>query len=140
LDPRARKGVFVGFKKEVKCYKIWYPKDRKFILSRDVTFDQTSMVKLTNSQQVESQMANMILQQVKSDATSLSPERSVSFEVIPSVTQEDDQVAEQDVDNEDQEQAMGNVQEYIAVERTWRNHVNPVGSLLYNRGLCSPNR
>jgi len=49
------------------------------------------MVKPTNSQQVESQTANRILHQVESDATSSSLERSVSFEVIPSVTQEDDE-------------------------------------------------
>ena len=99
MDPSARKGVFVEFKKGVKSYKIWDPKERKFILSRDVTFDDSSMVKPTNSQQVESQIANRILQQVKSDVTSLSLERSVSFEVIPLVTQGDDQVAEQDADD-----------------------------------------
>jgi len=54
LDPRVRKGVFVGFKKRVKCYKIWDSKDRKFIFSRDVTFDEASMVKPTGTQQVES--------------------------------------------------------------------------------------
>ena len=36
LDPRSKKGVFLGFKKGVKGYKIWDPKDKKFILSRDV--------------------------------------------------------------------------------------------------------
>ena len=90
LDPRARKGVSVGFKKGVKGYKIWDSKDRKFILSKDVTFDEASMVKPTNSQQIESQTANRILQQVESDATLPSKERSVSFEVTPSVTQGDD--------------------------------------------------
>jgi len=51
------------------------------------------MVKPINSQQVESQTANRILQKVESDTTSPSLERSVSFQVIPSVTQGDDQVA-----------------------------------------------
>ena len=37
LDPRVKKRVFVGFKKRVKGYKILDPKDRKFILRRDVT-------------------------------------------------------------------------------------------------------
>ena len=73
--------MFIRFKKGVKDYKIWDPKDRKFILSRDVTFDDSSMVKPTNTQQVESQTTNMILQQVESGATSLSLERSVSFTV-----------------------------------------------------------
>ena len=50
LDLRARKGMFVEFKKSLKCYKIWDQKDRKFILSRDVTFDEASMVKPTDFQ------------------------------------------------------------------------------------------
>jgi len=50
LDPRARVGVFMGFKKGVKGCKIWDPKDKKFILSRDVTFDEASVVKPTNFQ------------------------------------------------------------------------------------------
>jgi len=49
LDPRAKKGVFVGFKRGVKGYKIWDPKDKKFILSRDVTFDEASILKPTIS-------------------------------------------------------------------------------------------
>ena len=68
---------------------------------------------------------------MESDATSLSLEKSVSFEVIPSVTQGDDQVTEEDADNvEDQRQTMGDVQEFIAVGRTQKIHVSPVGSLL----------
>jgi len=41
LDPITKKGVFVRFKKSVKGYKIWVPKENKFILSRDVTFDES---------------------------------------------------------------------------------------------------
>jgi len=41
--------VLVEFKKGVKGYKIWDPKDKKFILSRDVTFDEASMLKSTIS-------------------------------------------------------------------------------------------
>ena len=92
--------MFVG-SKGVKGYKI---------LNRDVTFDEALMVKPTNSQQVESQTTNRILQQMESDATSPSLVRSISFKVIPSVAQGNDQVAEQDAHNdEDQGQAMGNV-------------------------------
>jgi len=47
--------MLIGFKKGVKGYKKWDPKDKKIILSRDVTFDETSMVKPTDSQQVKSE-------------------------------------------------------------------------------------
>ena len=84
VGPKGEKGVFIGFKNGIKCYKIWDLKDRKFILNRDVTFNEASMVKLINSQQVESQTDNRMLQQVESQtATSPSLERSVSFEVTP---------------------------------------------------------
>ena len=47
---------------------------------------------------------------MESDVTSPSLERSVSFEIIPSVTQGGDQVAEQNVDDdEDQGEVMGNI-------------------------------
>ena len=50
LDPRTKKCVFVGFKRGINSYKIWDPKDRKFVLSIDVTFDKASMLKPTISQ------------------------------------------------------------------------------------------
>jgi len=52
--------VFVGFKKGEKGYKIWKSMDKKFILSRDVAFDEASMMKPANSQQVESEMIERI--------------------------------------------------------------------------------
>ena len=53
LDPRAKKGLFVSFKKGIKGFKIWDPTDMKFIFSRDVTFDEVSMLKPKISQQEE---------------------------------------------------------------------------------------
>jgi len=45
---------------------------------------------------VESEKIDRISQQVKSDATPLSLDRSVSFEITPEVTQDGDHVANQD--------------------------------------------
>ena len=93
--------MFVGFKKGVKCYKIWDPKNKKFILSRVVTFDEASMLEPTISQQVEIEKTKRVSQQVESDATSPSLERSVSLEslvsleMIPMMTQGSDHLAEQ---------------------------------------------
>ena len=91
----------MGFKKDVKRYKIWNLKDKKIILSRDVTFDKASMMKPMDSQQVESDKTSRIWQQVESDATLSFPDRSVSFEITPEVTQDGDHVADEDDEDED---------------------------------------
>jgi len=51
---------------------------------------------------VEIEKTKGVSQQVESDATSLSVERSVFSENIPMVTQGSDHVADQDADYEDQ--------------------------------------
>jgi len=48
LEPRARKTVFLGFKRWVKGYKLWDSENWKIVLSRDVTFDESSMVKTSS--------------------------------------------------------------------------------------------
>ena len=63
---------------------------------------------------------------MESDATSPSLKKSVSLEIIPKVTQGSDQVAEQDVnDDEDQGHVMGDVHESVAVGRPRRNPCKP---------------
>ena len=83
-------------------------------------------MKPTNSQQVKSETVEGISEQEESDATSCFLERSISFETIPMVTWGTGHVAEQDAfDDEDQGQAMGDVQDFIAVGRTRRNLRKP---------------
>ena len=81
------------------------------------------MLKPTISQQVEIEKTKGISHQVESDATLPSLKRSVSLEIIPTVTQGNDHVAEQDAadDDEDQGQAMGDIHKSIAIGRTQRN-------------------
>ena len=45
LDPRAKKAVFVGFSEGVKGFRLWNSESKKIILSRDVTFDESAMLK-----------------------------------------------------------------------------------------------
>lgn len=49
LDSRAKKAIFVGSNSGVKGYKLWDLKDRTIILSRDATFDETSLIRSSNS-------------------------------------------------------------------------------------------
>ena len=83
LDPRAKKRNVRRIQKRIKGYKIWDPKDRKFVLSRDVTFDDALILKPTISQHVEIEKTKGISQQVESDATSSSLERLVLLGSYP---------------------------------------------------------
>ena len=76
------------------------------------------MLNPTISQQVEIDKTKEVSQQVESDVTSPSLESSVSLEIIPTVIQDSDHVAKQDVDdNENEGQVMGDVHESVAVGR-----------------------
>ena len=98
----------------------------KFLLSRDVTFDEASMMKPKVSQQVETSKTKDVSQQVENDANPLSLESSASVRIIPRVTQGNDQAVEEDAEVEEgQEQVMGNVPDSTAVERPRRNTRRP---------------
>ena len=44
LDPRAKKALFMGVTSGVKGYRLWCLSSKKYISSRDVTFDEFSML------------------------------------------------------------------------------------------------
>ncbi|KAF3680130.1 hypothetical protein FXO38_02446 [Capsicum annuum] len=45
LHKRSFKCLFMGYKSGVKGYKLWCPESRKVIISRDVVFDKTAMLR-----------------------------------------------------------------------------------------------
>jgi len=61
--------VFLGVKKNMKVYKLWNPKNKKIVLSKHITFDETSLLKSTISQQVERSKIKDVSQWVEVDTT-----------------------------------------------------------------------
>ena len=45
LDPRAKKALFMGVTSGVKGYRLWCLSSKKIIYSKDVTFDESAMLK-----------------------------------------------------------------------------------------------
>ena len=45
LDPRAKKALFMGVTLGVKGYRLWCLSSKKIISSRDITFDESAMLK-----------------------------------------------------------------------------------------------
>ena len=69
MNLRAKKFVFLGVKKNLKGYRLWDPENKKIVFSRHVTFDETSVLKSTVSQQVERTETKEVSQRVEVDAT-----------------------------------------------------------------------
>ncbi|KAK0598290.1 hypothetical protein LWI29_033348 [Acer saccharum] len=74
LDPRAQKALYMGLTVGVKGYRLWCLDSKKIILSRDVTFDESIMLK--QEKQKDSQVEKMNIgasQQVELEITSVDP-------------------------------------------------------------------
>ncbi|KAE8732040.1 F-box/kelch-repeat protein [Hibiscus syriacus] len=53
LDPRAKKALFMGITHGVKGFRLWCLDTKKIIYSRDVTFDESALVKKVTSEAVQ---------------------------------------------------------------------------------------
>lgn len=90
LDAHSIKCIFLGYKPGVKGYKLWCPETRKVIVSRDVFFDETSMIRAvalqdsciddqqSSSTQLEVEVGSKSTPLIKSEATTLDHSSTVS--------------------------------------------------------------
>ena len=108
LDPRAKKALFMGVTLGVKGYRLWCLSSKKIISSRDVTFDESAMMKkvTTNGkvskntfQQPEGRLPQVEGTQklVEFQTTSIKP-------VEDQQTEHEVDVGEEDVSNEEPQQ------------------------------------
>ena len=98
LNPRAKKFVLLGVKRNLKSYKLRDSENKKIVLSMYVKFDETALLKSIVSQQVERMKTNDVSQWVEIDATLPFLVGSVSVEISPDVTPGGDHVAMMDTE------------------------------------------
>ena len=82
----------------MKDYKLWDPENKKIMLSKNVMFNETLLLKSTISQQVETLKIKDVLQRVEVDITLPPPIGSVSIRTSLDVTPGGDHVASFDVE------------------------------------------
>ena len=126
VNPRAKRFVFLGVRRNLKGYRLWDPENKKIVLSRHVTFE-TSVLKSTVSQQVERTETKEVSQQVEVVATPPSPVGSVSVKTSLDVTPSGDHVTR--VNAEQVEDINENVELFAAIgtkikSRKWVRSMN----------------
>ncbi len=119
LDPRAKKALFMGFNPGVKGYRLWCFEAKKTIVSRDVTFDESAMLKTVNPEGVDSTQ-----KQVECTPKQVEFEQTV---VVPAQnTTRDFSVAEEESNEEEVSTSESQQQsEPIAVRRQRRETQRP---------------
>jgi len=61
--------MFLGVKRNMKIYKLWDLENKKIVLSKNIMFYETSLLKSTISQQEEWLKTKNVSQRVEIDAT-----------------------------------------------------------------------
>ncbi|CAL8991426.1 unnamed protein product, partial [Prunus brigantina] len=86
LDPRAKKALFMGFSTGVKGYRLWCPDEKKFVVSRDVTFDEAAMVNQNKHEgEIEATKTMSSSKQVELLKTPVVPVRSDTTDTSPTI-------------------------------------------------------
>ncbi|KAG6388307.1 hypothetical protein SASPL_153509 [Salvia splendens] len=118
LDPRAKKALFMGFNAGVKGYRLWCLESKKTIVSKDVTFDESSIFNKVNPNSSDT-----------SQHEEYTP-KQVEFEeavVIPTTNTTNDSPTEE-AESDDEEvppQEPSQQSESIAVRQTRRENKKP---------------
>ncbi|GMP51093.1 hypothetical protein CsSME_00017460 [Camellia sinensis var. sinensis] len=73
LDPRAKKAIFLGFGDGVKGYRLWCPESKKVLIRRDVSFDESAMLKQPDPQQNEEALKKSVQVEFETPAKTCQP-------------------------------------------------------------------
>ncbi|KAE8708400.1 putative sphingolipid transporter spinster-like protein 2-like [Hibiscus syriacus] len=89
LDPRETKVIFMGITSGVKGYRLWCPETKKIIFSRDVTFDESTMLRKVTSEKLE--QIDRIPKQVEFEGSRIVPANKETDVDSPIVEEESDE-------------------------------------------------
>ena len=108
LDPRAKKALFMGVTSGVKGYRLWCLSSKKIISSRDVTFDESAMLKKVT---IDGKVSENTFQQPEGRLSQVEgTQKLVEFQTTSVKPVEDQQteheadIGEEDVSNEEPQQ------------------------------------
>ena len=118
LEPRALKCVFLGYGDGVKGYRLWCKdfKPPKVIISRDVTFDEMTIITPTCRQLVEAPTSGEVSTGDGSEAEQVA--QRVTFEVETPVTESTI------VDSQQQQQPLSSESASVFMEAQMRQSSN----------------
>ncbi|KAH9761919.1 Integrase catalytic domain-containing protein [Citrus sinensis] len=94
LDPRANKAFFMSIIGGVKGYRLWCPVTKNIIFSRDVTFDESTMLKQKDSQ--EDDKTSSTLQHVEFEKVKADPAGVDEMDSDSPSTENDEEVLTQE--------------------------------------------
>lgn len=69
LDSKSLRCIFLGFEKGVKGYKLWDPTNRKVSYSRDVVFDEASMLNRELEKEVQENSKHKVITELVPSST-----------------------------------------------------------------------
>ena len=129
---RYKKAIFLGYAKGVKGYRLWCVEDNKFVISRNVTFDERSMLALSKATvPTDGDVGTSNTQVVEIESKDQPDSSHVQVE-HHGVTQdeEDDELDHKEVQEENLQVLQQQQQESLATTRQKRNYkqVQKLGS------------
>ncbi|KAL0446163.1 UNVERIFIED_CONTAM: Retrovirus-related Pol polyprotein from transposon TNT 1-94 [Sesamum latifolium] len=80
LDLRAKKAIFMGITSGKNGYRLWCPEMKKIIFSRDVTFDESALLKMVETEQLDGAPKQVEFEKVVIPADETTDEESPIFE------------------------------------------------------------